>query len=230
MSEISPLCADPKILVEDLPGLTGALMHARQTVLPKRLVAPGPDAAQLQQILHAAATAPDHGRLRPWRFVQVSDQGRGPLADVFAAALQQRDARATPEEMARAREKAHRAPLLLLAVVDGACGDRGIDLNERLVSLGCALQNMLLMATAQGFGSALTSGKALKDPQLHALFGLSRDELALCFVSVGTAHLRKPVGPRPEPRDFLTSLPAQQPASGDRLAAPQLSLVIGRGP
>ena len=42
-----------------------ALLQARQTVLPKRLGAPGPDAAQLAAILGAAAHAPDHGGLLP---------------------------------------------------------------------------------------------------------------------------------------------------------------------
>ena len=47
------------------------LLAARRHVGLRRLVAPGPDDAALARILGAAAQAPDHGLLRPWRFVQI---------------------------------------------------------------------------------------------------------------------------------------------------------------
>lgn len=193
---------------QDPPGWTAALLQSRQTILPKRLVAPGPDADQLLSILGAAASAPDHGQLLPWRFVHVPIEQRARLAEVFAQSLLERDGQATPEQVAQAREKAHRAPLLLLAIVDAACGDPGIDLYERILSAGCAVQNMLLMATAQGFGSALTSGQALKAQPLRKLFELAPAEHALCFVSVGTVQSRKPARLRPAVSDYVRTLSA----------------------
>ena len=190
----------------ELADMTAALMQSRQTTLPKRLAAPGPNARQLAQMLDAAATAPDHGQLLPWRFVLVPQAARPRLADVFGEALMARDAAATPEQLAQAREKAQRSPLLMLVVVDGLRGDPEIDLAERIVSAGCAVQNMLLMATALGFGSALTSGKALKSAGLRTLFGLSAGEHALCFVSIGTVQSRKTARLRPAPADFVGSL------------------------
>lgn len=194
-----------------LADLAADLMRTRQTILPKRLVEPGPDAAQREAILGAAASAPDHGQLLPWRFVLVPAAQRPPLGEVFAQALQARDAQATPEQMAQAREKAFRSPLLMLVVVNAVCGDAAIDLNERLVSAGCAVQNMLLMATALGFGSALTSGKALHSSELRALFQLAPGEQALCFVSVGTVASRKPARPRPVVADYVSTLGAPLP-------------------
>lgn len=184
-----------------------ALIQHRQTILPKRLGEPGPDEGQLDLILQAAAAAPDHGELLPWRFVLIPAAARSRLAEVFAAALLERDPAAAQEQVARAREKAFRAPVLLLAVVRmGPPGD-DIPPAERLVSAGCAIQNMLLMATAQGFGSALTSGKALHATGLRTLFGLGQDEQAICFVSVGTAAKRKPGRQRPDPAQFVSTLP-----------------------
>ncbi|MDZ4123411.1 MAG: nitroreductase family protein, partial [Hydrogenophaga sp.] len=113
---------------------------------------------------------------------------------------------ATPEQVAQAREKAHRAPWLMLVVVDGQRGDPAVDLAERILSAGCAVQNALLMATAMGFGSALTSGKALKSTSLRTLFGLHSGEHALCFVSVGTVRSRKPARARPAVADYLSTL------------------------
>ena len=194
-----------------LATLAAALMQSRQTTLPKRLIAPGPDTVQLAMILNAAATAPDHCQLLPWRFVIVPQAQRAALAEVFGVALLERDGAATPDQQAQAREKAHRSPLLMLAIVDGERGDPEVDLLERLVSAGCAVQNMLLMATAMGYGSALTSGKALKSAGLRALFGLTPAEHALCFVNVGTVQSCKSARLRPTPSDFVSSLsPAGQ--------------------
>ena len=190
------------------------LIHARQTVLPKRLLAPGPDADQLQVLLGAAAAAPDHGQLLPWRFVIVPRTERASLAEVFAQALRERDATATPEQLDQAREKAHRAPFLLLVVVDGLRGDPAVDLSERILSAGCAVQNMLLMATAMGYGSALTSGKALGSAALRQRFGLSVGEHALCFMSVGTVAARRPARLRPTVADYCSTL-ASAPANAN---------------
>ena len=187
--------------------LAQALIHTRQTILPKRLAEPGPDAAQLQAILGAAASAPDHHELLPWRFVLVPAGARDRLAEVFATALLERDASATPQQVAQAREKAYRSPLLLLAVVRLRDDDAEIAPHERIVSAGCAVQNMLLMAHAQGFGGALTSGKALQSAPLRALFGLQPDEQALCFVNIGTVVKARPVRLRPQAAQYVSTLP-----------------------
>ncbi len=190
----------------DLATLAAQLMQSRQTILPKRLMDPGPNTDQLAHIFDAAGSAPDHGQLLPWRFIVVAQEARAQLADVFGAALLERDALATPEQVAQAQEKAHRGPTLLLMVVDAARGDPEIDLYERIVSAGCAVQNMLLMATAMGYGSALTSGKALKSAGLRALFGLQPGDHALCFVSIGTVRSRKAVRLQPTRADYVTTL------------------------
>ena len=183
-----------------------ALMQARQTILPKRLTEPGPSAAELAQIVSAAAHAPDHGQLLPWRLVCIPAAQRPVLAEVFAAALLERNAAATPEQVAQARDKAYRSPELLLLVVDGACGDVEIDLHERLISAGCAVQNLLLTATALGYGSALTSGKALKSAGLRALFGLSEGQHAVCFISLGSIGSCKKPRQRPVLADYFRTL------------------------
>lgn len=168
-----------------------ALIHGRRTVLPAGLAEPGPDAQQLQAILGAAAAAPDHHDLVPWRFVIIPAAARERLAQAFVAALRERDPQATDAQFAKAREKAFRSPLLLLAIARLRDEDAEIPANQRLVSAGCAIQNMLLMATALGYGSALTSGKALDAPVFRELFCLGADEEALCFISFGTT-----AGPR----------------------------------
>jgi nitroreductase len=192
------------------PPITGRqlarLLHARRTVLPKRLGSPGPERAELDQILAAAAAAPDHGGLVPWRFVIVPPRERERLAAVFEQSLQERDATATPDERGRAREKAFQAPVLMLAIV--RLGPEGGDIPaaERILSAGCAIQNMLLTATVLGYESALTSGKSLESAGLRALFGLDEHEAPLCFISLGTMVAYKAGPARPEIGRYVSEL------------------------
>jgi nitroreductase len=192
----------------DIFPMAQALIGSRQNVSPRRLVEPGPSARQLDDLLALAAAAPDHGRLTPWRFIIVPPAQRHRLAEVFALALIDRDPGATPEQIESAREKAHRAPLLLVAV---AClGPREPDIGplERMVAMGAAIQNLLLGAHAMGFGAGLTSGQAMASKRLHRLCGLAAGEVPVCCVNIGTVSQRKGATRlRPMPSDFVSDLP-----------------------
>ena len=182
--------------------LASQWIASRQTILPKRLVAPGPDATELEQLFRAAAAAPDHDLINPWRFLIIPEHKRADLGDLFAAALLERDPSASTDQMAQARDKAMRAPLLMVLIVDEAKGSAEIDLHERVLSAGCAVQNMMLLAHAMGYGSGLTSGKALKAASFRAGLGLGASEQAICCLSMGTVSARKPFKPRPEVPQF----------------------------
>jgi len=187
--------------------LTATLIHTRQQLAPKRLFSPGPDAAQLDTYFHAAAAAPDHGQILPWRFIVVPADSRAGLGEVFAQALKERDPTASDKELAEARDKAHRAPFVALVVVRDATDDHPeIPLAERLISLGCAIQNILLSAHADGFGSGLVSGQAMQSTGLRQFFALHENEQAVCFVAIGTADRSKPIRLRPAPSAFVSIL------------------------
>ena len=173
------------------------VLRERRTVLPKRLMSPGPSPQELQLLLEAASTAPDHAQIVPWRFISFPEASRPALGELFANALIERDPNASEEQMNQARAKADRAPLLLLLVVDEEKGDCKVDLNERLISAGCAVQNVLSCATAMGFGSAVTSGKALKSDFFRRGLGLGHQAHAICFISIGSFNCTQPIKVRP---------------------------------
>ncbi len=203
--------AAPPPAYPDWAALGAELMAARRTVLPFRQGEPGPDAAQLQAILAAAATAPDHRSLLPWRLITVGSDRREALAEVFVQALLERDPQAAPGDLAKAREKGFRSPFLALIAVDAAKGDAEIGLAERLMSAGCAAQNMLLMATALGYGSALTAGKSMGSQALHRFFHLRDSEQAVCFLSIGTALAHGKTSLRPLVADYVSALGERAP-------------------
>jgi nitroreductase len=181
----------------DAPLWAATLLDERRSTLPKRLTGPGPDATERTAILRAAASAPDHDQILPWRFVEIPEEQRARLSLAFEQALLERDPNADDDAREQAREKAGRAPWLMLLVVRTGGLPADIGAAERLLSAGAATQNMLLMATALGLGSSLTSGKALASAPLRQLFGLSEEEEAVCFVNVG--HIRSERSPRPRP-------------------------------
>ena len=190
----------------DLAGLVLALIGSRHSVSPRRLHSPGPDAAQLQQMVEAAACAPDHRGLRPWRLIRVADGQREGLADLFEACLHDRadghDPALREDDVAKSRDKAYRAPTLLLAVLKAEPDDPEVPLIERAVTLGAALMSLLLAAHGLGYSAMLTSGRAVRSPRFAAAFSLAADEQAVCFVSIGTPAAVKRHG-RGSAADYL---------------------------
>lgn len=191
---------------DEVAGSALNLIISRQNSSPRRLIAPGPTEIQVTAMFTASAAAPDHGEVRPWRFVLVPEEKRVLLADAFAQALVERDANATTVQIEVAREKAFRAPFLTLAIARLGLCEPDIDPLERMVSVGAAIQNFLLCAHSMGFGSSLTSGQAMRSEPLKQLFQICEGEHAVCCINVGTVVKPKPMRLRPVPSSFVSSL------------------------
>ena len=178
------------------------LIHGRTHISPKRLGNPGPNASQKETILMAANAAPDHGRMVPWRFIEIQESSRPALGEVFRLCLLDRDQEATSIQQQEALDKASRGPLLLLAIANYRDSNEDINKQEKLISLGCAIQNILLSAYAFGFGSGLSSGRALQSDRIRELFQLTKDEEPICFITIGTVQKNKPRRIRPALADY----------------------------
>jgi nitroreductase len=81
--------------------------------------------------------------------------------------------------------------LPLLAAANLNDTEDGITPYEKMISLGCAVQNILLMAHALGFGAGLSSGKAMQSERLKQLFKLSTNTIPICFITIGTVSKNK---------------------------------------
>lgn len=182
------------------------LIHGRAHISPKRLGNPGPSQTQKESILLAANAAPDHGRMVPWRFIEIQEGSRSLLGEVFRQCLLDRDQEATSVQQQEALDKASRGPLLLLAVANYKDSSEDISRQEKLISLGCAIQNILLSAYAFGFGSGLSSGRALQSNRIRALFQLADDEEPICFITIGTVLKNKPGRIRPSLSEYHSIL------------------------
>jgi len=190
----------------DAPAFLSSIMDSRQHVAPKRLIEPGPNPEQLEMIVSAASHAPDHGVLRPWRFILIPYEKRDQLGHAFVHALKDRDPEVSNDQIEQAYSKAFRSPCLMLCVLDTQDSSAYIPTIERIISLGCAIQIMLLMAQALEVGSAITSGQAVNSKQIRNLFSLSDDEEGVCFLNFGS--IKSHTGKRNRPRisEFFTSI------------------------
>lgn len=158
---------------------------------------PAPQGAALDLILRAGLRAPDHGRLRPWRFVTIRGEARIAFGECLAAAAAKRDPEAAAALGERARAWVRRTPLLIAV---GAIVKEGkIPESEQLLSAGAAAMNMLNAAHLQGYGAMWVTGPNAYDPNVNALLGFEAPSRLVGFLTIGTnAAAPTPALPRPE--------------------------------
>lgn len=155
---------------------------------PIKLSDPAPAGAALDAMLGAGLRAPDHGRLRPWKFLLVRGPARRKLGQVLANSLKAREPGATPETLARESGKALRAPLI---VVVAAClrPTAKVPDVEQIVSAGAAAQNILVAAHALGFGGFWRTGPPAYDPEVKRALGLRPEDAIVALLYIGTVAM-----------------------------------------
>lgn len=172
------------------------LLKQRRSHPSKQLHDPGPDAAQLRELVEAALRVPDHGKLEPFRIIGVTRDAGAKLGADLAAVTQSRH----PEDFGaieKDRGRFNRAPLCLIVVAALIDGHK-IPTQEQLLSAGCVAYNLLLGAQALGFGAQWITGWPAYDRDAAALFGLAAHEHAIGFIHIGTPQGDAPDRPRPE--------------------------------
>lgn len=137
----------------------------------------------------AAMAAPDHRTHRPWRFFLLQGNARDRFSEVLVEALRQQNLRAgrTPtEETLRAEAaKLGRAPVVVVACAvftEDLKAPRG----EQLLAVGCAIQNLMIAATALGYGTMWRTGEASRDPLVKETLGIDADDEIVGFIYLGT--------------------------------------------
>ncbi|MDR2334848.1 MAG: nitroreductase family protein [Burkholderiaceae bacterium] len=163
----------------------------RRSVSPKRLEAPGPDVQEIDVMIEAALSAPDHGGLHPWRVLVFPAGSRERLADLFEQEKLRRDPLAPCEDVRRAREHATRSPALLAFIVSPKPRMR-VPEREQWLAAGAALGNLLNAAHQLGFGAIMLSGERCFDPALCAGLGIEPTEHLAGFVSLGSIAAAPP--------------------------------------
>lgn len=165
------------------------LLLSRQSA--NLLQEPAPDGAELDLILDAGLRAPDHGRLRPWRFVLIRGNQRQAWADRLAQAAEARDPANGRAMGEKSRAWVARTPLIIAVGVEVKAGN--IPEIEQLLSAGAAAMNMLSAIHLLGYGGMWVTGANSYDPQVNKWLGFEAPSRLVGFLGVGT--------PRPQPAD-----------------------------
>lgn len=177
------------------------VIETRRTV--SNLVAPAPGADALARAFQAAVSAPDHKRLRPWRFLVIEGEAREHFGKLMADAMKRREPGAPAELLAKESQKPLRAPMIIVVAATIQPDVPGAPPVEQTLAAGAATQNLLLALHAQGFGTAWKTGPAAYCAHVKAGLGLKPEDLIIGFIYTGTVG--EPVkAPAPPPhQDFI---------------------------
>jgi nitroreductase len=138
----------------------------------------------LARVLQAAVRAPDHGRLRPWRFMLVEGDQRRKLGELLAASALRRIPGLGAGDLQREREKAMRAPLVIIVACRVVPGTK-VPAIEQILAAGAAAQNILLALHALGYAATWKTGDAAYDPEMKIALGFSADDHLVAFIYTG---------------------------------------------
>ncbi len=182
-----------------------AALLDRRSISSRLLGDPAPSSADLRQLVKAALRAPDHGRLRPWRFIAVAGEARAKLGEVFASAFAARTPGATTAQLERERAKPLRAPLVLAVTAAITPDHPSVRVIDQQLAAGAAAMNLLNAAHMLGYGGIWLTGESCHDPVVKQALGLRAQDFNAGWLYLGTPTERPPPPTRPEPDAFLRS-------------------------
>lgn len=181
-------------------------IRARRSI--GRLVEPGPSDDDLRTILEAAACAPDHGELRPFRFTVLRGAGMDAFGRVLESAYRARCGGEIDESVAaKERTKLGRAPVVVVIGVEHQPSKK-VPFVEQVAAGAAATQNAALAATAIGYGSMWRTGDPAYDPRVLTALGLGPDDAIVGFLYLGTIGAEAAKPPRvPSLEGLVTEYP-----------------------
>ena len=169
-----------------------------------QLQAPAPSGEEVEVLLQAAMRAPDHARLRPYRFIVVRNDALYRLGDVFAEAARLRKGAAlSDEEFEKIRRQPLRAPMIVVVVARFQEHPK-VPRDEQLMSAGCAAHGLTLAAHALGYGAVWRTGDNAYDATINQQLGLDGSEQIVGYIYLGTSANNYKALPSMRSEDFCS--------------------------
>lgn len=174
--------------------MTSIVDALQARVSSPKLCEPGPTRPDVEVMMRCAVRAPDHGRLKPWRFVVVEGEGRNALGELFERALLAKDADASEQKREKTKLMPLRAPLVIVAIANVTTSHK-VPVMEQVIATGVAVQNMQLAAIELGYGAIWRTGDMASSSVARKHFELEPEDQIVGFLYVGTpvGEARSPV-------------------------------------
>lgn len=192
-------------------AVTDFLQRRRSVVARNQQTEPIPD-ADLNIILSCGIRVPDHGALAPWRIVVIDKQAGAWLGEeILAPAFQAEHSDATEAMLTAERNRFLRGGVVL-AVLSTPQESKKIPLWEMELSAGAVCTNLVVAATALGYGAQwLTEWPAYNKAVLSALGGAENTDKIAGFIYVGQRQTEPEERRRPDPQIVISRLTVPNP-------------------
>ncbi len=152
-----------------------SIKKVKQDAVPRELI---------EKLLDAAVQAPNHYKVRPWRFVVLTGDARHRLADVMFASLRDRHPELPQEAFNKAHATPFQAPVVIAVGVDKP-GEPKVHEIENICAAAAAIENLLLAAQALGLGAKWRTGEWARDAMVKEFLGFDPDQHIVGFIYVG---------------------------------------------
>ncbi len=178
------------------------LITDRVSIPAAQLTEPAPNKKQLEQIINAAISVPDHGALVPYRFIVIEKEARNELSKLFVNALKISQPNASGPKVLKQSDKPLRAPMIIVCV--SSIKENNIPAVEQKACASAAVMQMMLAANALNFHNVWLTGGFCYDSTVKEGLGLTVDEEIMGFVYMGSAIKVYPSFNRPNVADVLS--------------------------
>lgn len=148
----------------------------------------------IEGAIRLAILAPNHHKTLPWRFFVYSGAGRAPLVAAYEAAARRLD-----RDVAKARQRAIDAPVMIVVACVPQTGQPKVLVKEEEFATAAAIQIMTLALACANVSTLLTTGDLAESPEMHALVGLGDGQgRIMAVVNAGYRNPARPLPPRAE--------------------------------
>ncbi|MDB5506569.1 MAG: nitroreductase [Devosia sp.] len=171
-------------------------LKTRRSVGTGFLHEPGPNAAELDELLTIATRVPDHTKIVPWRLVLFEGAARERVGDLLAAIASQRNPALDAASLEIERRGFMPAPLIVGVIFSPRPSPKAPEL-EQLLSAGNVCFNLVNAAFALGFAASWVTRWYAFDPEAQQMLGARAGERFVGFVHIGSTDVKPEDRPRP---------------------------------
>ncbi len=175
----------------------------RRSPSKNHLSAPGPTPEELDELLRIAARVPDHRRVEPWRFIVFEGEARRDFGRKISVIYDKAHPECEASDILEEAGRLERAPVVV-AIISSPDTSHKTPVWEQELSCGAVCYNLLLAASAAGWGAIWLSEWLAFDNQVDQLLGLGEKERVAGYIYLGTPEMDCPERPRPKMNKKIT--------------------------